>query len=240
MFLPPVIREIVRGLAAGAGFLVAWLGLAMPWWLAGGLAGGVYWATSLLLPARPPDPEPVVVAPGLTAADRDAFVAQCAASAAALDQLARQLAEGGFRSRVEAVAHTTARLADYFREKPESILAALGLPLHLEHLLKMLRQYAELSRNPSFPAGTTVAEALRKVEQTVENAALAFDGMYRQLLGDDVAALQASAASLEYLLGVQPDLERAHRQQPLDALGGLNPPPADAAPRPPRPLEKPS
>ena len=154
--------------------------------------------------------------------------------------LARQLAEGDFRSRVEAITQTTARLADYFREKPESILAALGLPLHLEHLLKMLRQYAELSRNPSFPAGTTVAEALRKVEQTVENAALAFDGMYRQLLGDDVAALQASAASLEYLLGVQPDLERAHRQQPLDALAGLNPPPADAAPRPPRPLEKPS
>ena len=112
MFLPPVIREMVRGLAAGAGFLVAWLGLAMPWWLAGGLAAATYWAASLLLPARLPEPGPGVVAPGVTASDRDAFVARCATSATRLGELARQLQDGDFRSRVEAVVSGGAKMEE--------------------------------------------------------------------------------------------------------------------------------
>ncbi len=240
MFLPPVIREIVRGLAAGAGFLAAWLALAMPWWLAGGLAGGVYWATSLLLPARPPESEPVVLAPGLTSSDRDAFVARCATSATRLCELARQLQDGDFRSRVEAVAQTAGRLVEYFHKRPESILAALSTPLNLEHLVTMLGQYVELSRSGTFPVGSAVAAALRKVEETVENAALAFDGMYRQLLENDVSALRASAASLDYLLGVQPDLERAHREESLDQLAALSQPSLDPTPRGQQQMEKPT
>jgi hypothetical protein len=240
MRLPPVAREVVRGLAAGLGFLAAWLVLETPWWLAGGLAAGVYWSASLLLPAPPPPPEPVMVAPGITVEEHDTFVAQCAASAAKLDQLARQLAAGDFRLCVAAAAHTTARLADYFRQRPESILAALGLPLHLDHLLKLLQQYVELSHNQSVPVGGLVAEALQQVEQTVENATLAFDGMYRQLLDNDVAALQASAGTLEYLLGVKPDPVRTRHQPPSSPLAELNPPLADPTPRQRSQLEKPS
>ena len=239
MQLPLPVRELLRGFAGGAGFLVAWLLLDMPWWLAGVLGVGVYAATSFVLPAAPPPPEPASVAPGITAQEHQAFVDKCAASATVLKQITQQIGEGEFRNRVAAVAQTTARLADYFRQKPESMLVAVSLPLILDHLLKMLRQYVELSRSPMFSAGTTVGEALRKVEQTVGNAALAFDGMYRQLVDNDVAALQASAASLEYLLGVQPDLERAHLEQKLQALADLNPPPADSALPQQRHMEKP-
>jgi hypothetical protein len=233
------MRELLRGLAGGAGFLVAWLLLDMPWWLAGVLGAGAYAAASFLLPVAPAPPGPVSVAPGITAQEHQAFVDKCVASAMALQQITQQIGEGDFRARVEAVARTTAQLAEYFRHKPESMLAAVGLPLNLDHLLQMLRQYVELSHSPMFSARTTVGEALRKVEETVGNAALAFDGMHRQLLDNDVAALQASAASLEYLLGVQPDLERAHRQQRLEALADLNSPAADSASRHQRRTEKP-
>ena len=51
-------REILRGLAGGTGFLVAWLALGMPWWLAGLLGVGLYVGTAFLLLA-PPNPQEI-------------------------------------------------------------------------------------------------------------------------------------------------------------------------------------
>ena len=223
-------REILRGLSGGAGFLVAWLVLGMPWWLAALLGAGLYAAIAFLLPAPATPQEPVSVAPGVTAQERDEFVAKCAASAAALEQLARQLPPGEFRACVAKLAQTTARLAAYCQRKPESLLAAMAVPRNLDHLLKMLRQYVEL--NQFSAPGETVAEALQKVEQTVGDAALALEGMYAQLLDNDVAALQASATTLEYLLGADGDLERARRKRQTGTLPSLNQ--TAAAPVPPR------
>ncbi len=235
--MTPATREILRGLAGGAGFLVAWLVLAMPWWLAALLGAGLYAAIAFLLPAPPLPQEPVSVAPGVTAQERDEFVAKCTASAAALDQLARQLPPGEFRACVVKLAQTTSQLTTYCQRKPESILAAMAVPRNLDHLIKMLRQCIELSQLSS-PGGETVIEALQKVEETVSDAALALEGMYAQLLDNDVAALQASATTLEYLLGADGDLERARRKRQTGKLPNLNPPAAPPVPPRLRQMEK--
>jgi hypothetical protein len=222
-------REILRGLAGGTGFLVAWLLMEMPWWLASLLGVGLYVAMAFMLPAPPPSPASVSVAPGISAQERDEFITSCTASATALEHIARNLAKGEFRSCVEHLAQTTAQLSNYCQRKPESIIAAMSVPRNLDHLLKMLRQYVELSQFPS--PGDTVAEALQKVEQTVGDAALALEGMYAQLLDNDVAALQASATTLEYLLGADGNLERARRKRKTGKLPDLSPAAATAPPR---------
>jgi hypothetical protein len=190
------------------GFLVAWLLLAMPWWMAAAMGLGLYMGMSFLLPKPSPASESASVAPGITAQERDEFAAKCGGSATALAQMARQLKPGAFRSRVEGLAQTVARLTNYLQRKPEGILVALAVPQNLDHLLKMLRQYVELSQYPA--PGATVEDALQKVEETVGRASTAFEGMYQQLLDNDVAALQSSADSLEFLLsadyGVGPSL----------------------------------
>lgn len=230
-------REILRGLAGGAGFLVAWLALGMPWWLAGLLGLGLYVGTAFLLPAKPVPQGDTSVAPGVTAQELNDFVANCSAGAVALDHLAQQLADGEFRSCVERLAQTTAQITNYCQRKPESIIAAMSVPRNLDHLLRMLRQYVELSQFPS--PGETVAEALQKVEKTVGDAALALEGMYEQLLDNDVAALQASASSLEYLLGSDAGLDRARRKRQTGKLPSLNPPAAGPVPPRLRQTEKP-
>jgi hypothetical protein len=226
-------REMLRGLAGGAGFLAAWLALAMPWWLAALLGVGLYMGMAFLLSVPPVPRADVSVAPGVTAQEFDEFVRNCSAGAAALEQLAGQLAEGEFRSCVERLAGIAAQLTTYCQRRPESLIAAMSLPRNLDHLLRMLRQYAELSR---FPAPSeTVAEALQKVEQTVGNAALALEGMYEQLLDNDVAALQSSASSLDYLLGADAGLDRARRKRQTGKLPNLNQP--ATVPAPPRPWQ---
>jgi len=112
--------------------------------------------------------------------------------------------------------------------------AGMRADIPANKLLKMLRQYVELSQFPS--PSETVAEALQKVEQTVGNAALALEGMYEQLLDNDVAALQASATSLEYLLGADAGLERARRKRQTGKLPDLNQP--ATSPVPPRLRQK--
>lgn len=218
----PATREILRGLAGGVGFVTAWLLLSMPWWLAALLGLGLYVGASLIFPASASSRESPSIAPGLTAEDHREFVAKCAATSGDLRGIAARLPPGPFRSRVASLAETARRLADYFQRKPESMVIALELPLNLEQLVKMLRQYAELGNCDLVPSGATVKDALTKVEETVSNAALAFDGVYRQLVDNDLAALKASAASLQYLLGVQPELERDRRLQQHAAFLSAN------------------
>jgi hypothetical protein len=232
-----ISREILRGLAGGVGFLTASLVISMPWWLAGLMGVGLYAGMSFLLPAQPQIQDSATVAPGITAKERDEFVEKCSASAVALSQIARQLNEGNFRTGVQGLAYTTASLTKYFQQKPESILSALAVPTNLDHLLKMLRQYLELSQFPT--PGATVEEALQKVEETVEKVSLAFEGMYQQLLDNDVAALQVSASSLEYLLGADADLERERRARQERESREPNKSSAESLPPKPRQMEKP-
>ena len=217
-------REVLRGLVGGAGFLVGLIFLEMPWWLAAAMGLGLYGAVSLFLPAPIPPRPPDWVGLGISSADRDRFVSRCRTSTAELGILCERLTGDRFREQVAGLARTGRSLASYLEKKPESIALAQEVPQNLEQLVSLLRQYSELCEFPT--TGPGAAEALRKVEETVGNAALAFEGMHRQLLNEDLAALKASAHSLEFLLGVNPELERERRRRELDQLLAVtrNPP----------------
>ncbi len=229
-------REILRGLAGGVGFVIAISLLAMPWWLAAVLGLGLYAGTSLLLPP-PPRREQDWVALGFSPEDRDQFLARCRTSAAEMKQVIGRLAAGDFRQRVENLTRTAGSLADYLEKKPESMLLANSIPQNLEHLVKMLRQYVELSEYPVRAA--TVAEALRSVEGTVGNVCVAFDGIYHQLLSNDVAALKASASSLEFLLGVDSELATSIPERKILEFPDSTASSQKSAPGRPRQMEKP-
>lgn len=209
------MREILQGLAGGVGFSVGLVVLDMPWWLSALVAVGLYLATALALPPTALTP-PDWVALGVSAADRDRFVAGCRAGAFELGRIAGQLEAHPFRSQVSSLARTIDGLAAFLEQKPEGIPIAHAVPQNLEQLLRLLRHYMQLRAHPSSDAVGT--EALSRVEKTVGNAALAFEGMHRQLLNDDLAALKASAESLEFLLGIDVELERERRRRELDQL----------------------
>lgn len=164
-------------------------------------------------------------------------MARCGAATAEVAGIAERLTPGEFRSHVEGLAQITGALTAYLEHKPERILLAHALPQNLEQLVQMLRQYAELSRFPS--PGVTVAEALNKVEANVSNAHLAFEGMYQQLLDNDVAALEASARALEFLLGMDAELQHERRKRETGRLPELRDLPAGPAGTRPQHLEKP-
>jgi hypothetical protein len=58
-----------------------------------------------------------------------------------------------------------------------------------------------------------VEEGLQRVESTIENASIAFETMYEQLLHNDVAALRASAQTFDALMGLEVEIEKERRRQ---------------------------
>jgi hypothetical protein len=212
-------REILRGLLGGAGFLLGLIFLQMPWWLALAMGAGLYFGCSLLIPAPPVKAEPDWVALGISAADRDQFVANCRRRAADLRNLAEQTGGKPIQAQIVALSETASRLGSYLEKKPESILLANSVPQNLDYLVKLLARYVELAQYPARSA--SAAEALKNVEETVRRAAAALDEMQQQLLNEDATALKASAQALEFLLGIDREREREQRRREFDTTSPL-------------------
>ncbi|MBC8002405.1 MAG: 5-bromo-4-chloroindolyl phosphate hydrolysis family protein [Opitutaceae bacterium] len=192
-------RELIKGLGSGAGFLLFAFALDVPMLVAAGIAAGIYFGLSLMLPLPQPV-EDLDAALGLTLQERDAFLASCRKSTGELAQLAAAVRNRAFGENVNALAKAAADLTSYLEKKPDAILLAYSVPRNLEHLAGMLRQYVAISTHQQ--ASGTAEEALRKVEGIFESAGHSFLGMYQQLLDNDVAALETSAQTLAILMDV--------------------------------------
>jgi hypothetical protein len=208
--MPNTTREIIKGLASGAAFLLFAFALGTPLWLAAGVSAGCYVGLSFLLP-KPPAPGTDAAALGLSARERDEFLASCRKSAANLARLASQIPNRTFAGRVTDLGRTALNLAAYLEKKPDAILLSYSVPRNLEHLVGMLGQYVAICGYQQ--AGQTAEEALRKVENIFDTACDSFAGMYRQLLNNDIAALESSAHTLAILMGVDADLEKQRPSQ---------------------------
>jgi hypothetical protein len=224
--MPAITREIIKGLASGVGFLIFAFVLDVPTLLAIGIAAGLYVGLSFVLP-KAPAVDNRSAAPGLSMQERDAFLSECRKSTASLGRLADSVRKHPFCERIKGLAKTANDLTDYLEKKPDAILMAYAVPRNLDHLTSMLQQYVTISNYQQ--AGDTAGEALRKVEDIFQEAEKSFTGMYQQLLDNDVAALEASAHTLEILMtadaqvsgqkfrannGVKTDTRQAPKPQP--------------------------
>jgi len=192
-------REITKGAISGAGILIAMIALNMPIGLAVLIGAAMYAGLALFLPQQAVDAE-ISAAPGLSDAERNQFLQACRQSATDLAQLSGQIADRGFRDNVQKLARVAAGLTDYFEKKPESILLAGAVPQNLARIGGMLRQYIAIRKYEA--AGHTAEEAIRRVEEIVTRAQGSFEGMFQQLVENDVAALEASARTLAILMDV--------------------------------------
>ena len=157
---------------------------------------------------------------GLSAQERDAFLVSCRKSAAELAVLAGQITSRPFAERVRQLSKTALNLTAYLEKRPDAILLSYSVPRNLEHLVAMLGQYANITSYQE--TGTTAQDALRKVEGIFDTACESFAGMYRQLLNNDVAALESSAHTLAILMGVDAETEQK-RSTLSDSLPPINP-----------------
>ena len=212
----PTIRELVRGLAGAAGFLLCALAWGMPLVLAAGIAVGVYVSLGLLLPKPPAVDSPGEVL-GLNAQKRESFLANCRQANAELTRLALQVPKREFADRVRELTQTSATLLAYLEKKPEAILMSYSVPRNLEHLVTMLREYTAIRSYQA--AGGSAEESLRKVDSLVETAGPAFHGMYQQLLNDDAAALETSAHTLAILMELDDEISQPRTDRVRPELG---------------------
>src|SRR5262245_44916387 len=201
------MREVLQGLTGGAAFLVGLLVLGMPPLLAALAGVAVYFGLGLALGPRLSAPDRQA-APGLSTAERDAFVQQCRKSVEELQSLSAQVAKGPFAAKVRDLALTAGRLVQYLEKKPEGIVMAFSIPRNLDHLAGMLRQYVAISAFQE--SGETTAQALEKVEDIFTRAHDGLAGMYQQLLHHDVAALENAARTLDILMGTEAALSASN------------------------------
>jgi hypothetical protein len=207
-------REVIKGLASGAGFLVVFVALGAPVWLGAAIAGGIYLGLSLVLPKPKLFASPDV-APGLSVSERDEFLASCRTSLNLLARLSGQVPNLAFAQQVRDFGKTVHHLITYLESKPEAILLSCSVPRNLEHLAGMVSKYVALSSYQQ--AGQTAEEALKKVESVFETASASFTQMYQQLLDNDVAALESSAQTLAILMGVDVEQQRQRTVSPVSS-----------------------
>src|SRR5215470_3945632 len=119
--MPPITREIIKGLAGGIGFLVFAFVLDAPLLLSLAIAAGLYAGLSFLLP-KAPAVQDGAAAIGLTMQERDAFLAASRKSIADLERLATQVPKHPFAQRIKALAKVADELTDYLEKKPDAIL----------------------------------------------------------------------------------------------------------------------
>lgn len=177
---------VAGSLGAGA-FLVFFLVLSLPWWLALGIALASALAGFLLVPEGRDHNEDTTLAEGRK-------------KLGALRRQARSLAPEVARE-AEAVADVAARILDEAASDPRSLKKARPfLSYYLDSTVKILDLYTGLRAQTT---DTDIAQTLRRVESMLQTLRQAFETLLARLLADDALDLDTEVALLEQTMKME-------------------------------------
>jgi hypothetical protein len=193
-----MLRELVAGMVAAVGLLGLVFSLAMPWWLAVPLAGGLYVGLRTLLPASPA-PHDLVHAGGVTEAERRALVKQSQRHLSTIRLVAKQLTElqPTFAPVVQELCQLTESLLAYSAREPRSVGLMGLLPMYLEKMAENLQRYVDLAQHSG--DNPQLQQRLVVTQEMVQSALTAFERLRQRLYRDDWIALEAEAETLKAL-----------------------------------------
>lgn len=189
-------REYIAGGVAGAGFVALFLGSAMPWWLAGILAGGLYVALRFLLPITPTDE---VNSDGVTEAELRALIREGQRHLTTLEHLTKRLQSlhPALSTDLTTLCQLVCRLLQRFEREPKSLHLAGLFPMYLETLASNVQRFVTLTTE--HPGISIESQRLQVIEAMVRAAMGAFEQVWERVSREDWLALEAQAETLKAL-----------------------------------------
>jgi 5-bromo-4-chloroindolyl phosphate hydrolysis protein len=163
-----------------------------------GLAVGVYFGVSMLLPARKPGR---LVIDGLTGSELQGVLAEGRARMARIERDAGRIPVAVARQRLTGILRTAENILADFQERPRHISEArFAFDTLLDAAVMSLDRYERFSRSSGSIAqrGREVLEG--RIFPTVERG---LQQLLEKLLQDDLRALNVDAAVLEQLLNLE-------------------------------------
>jgi hypothetical protein len=185
--------DLIAGGAGAIVLLFAFFAFQLPIWLATVVAVVVYAALRLLIPA------PTELAPGVTHADLNRIIHDGRGRVAQIATLGEQIHQTDTRTRVLRIASIAGDMYDDFQQRPKDMgrIPDLGTT-YLDPLINVLNRYVRLS---AVESGGKQDETIAKVENDLlPKVQTSFEGLYRQLMQDDVTDLDAASEGLKSLL----------------------------------------
>ena len=193
-----IARECTAGIVAAVGLLGCLFVLSMPWWLAIGLAAGLYIGLRVSLPVAVTSHD-IVHAGAVTEAERQALLTDGRRHLVALQALAHDIRQvrPAFAPALDQLCQRGNDLLTAVERKPDTARFAGMLPLYLDKLVANLTRYLTLARLSADDAAAN--QQLGVTEEMAQSANTAFERLMRQLSKDDWLALEAEAESLKTL-----------------------------------------
>jgi 5-bromo-4-chloroindolyl phosphate hydrolysis protein len=185
--------DLIAGGAGAVVLILAFFAFHLPIWLAIVVAVVIYAALRLLIPA------PTELAPGVTRGDLNRIIHDGRGRVAQIQALGGQIHQTAVRTRVQRIASIAGDMYADFEQRPKDMgrIPDLGTT-YLDPLINVLNRYVRLS---SVESGGKQDETIGHVENDLlPKVETSFEGLYRQLMQDDVTDLDAASEGLKSLL----------------------------------------
>ena len=178
-----------------------YFGASLVWWVPLLFALGVFAGVILLIP-RAKDPNEIEVAAGVTKAELDAAVRQCAQAARELEQLAGDpKLSDNMAETLSGLATTVTEIAEAFVKDPRDISYARSLTdHHLDAVLEVARTYVALRQTRLNDEGRT---RLDRIGETVQGYVEHFDSIRYACLANDFQRLEVATSALDQILKLE-------------------------------------
>ena len=205
-----VPREMAAAVAGVVTLMGVQLGTSLSLFVAAIAGTAVYGALKLVI-ARTPDDAEVILTPGFTQEQLNAFVDYGLDQAEAFRLLAAEISDEELSGRVLTIGKCLDDIFQLLQQRPSSAQqAASVLGSHIDRARALIEQYADLDRNRT-KLSSAAARQLTNAGTVIHTIGESFQGQLQGLLEDDVQVFQVASSSMSTILSM--DSRRA-------ALGG--------------------
>lgn len=185
--------DLVAGVAAVVVLAVVALVLQLPLWIGIIAAVAVYGGVRLAIP------RPKEVVAGMTRGDFRRMLREGSDRSRQIRDLAAQIPKRSVQAQVLHIADTVDNIYADFKDDPKDVMQVPDFAQsYLDPLIGVLRQYVRLApRSGGAGADATITKIEGDLLPAVEKN---FDGMYHQLMQNEVVDLDAASEGLKSLL----------------------------------------
>jgi hypothetical protein len=193
----------VRPFAAVTGGLVIFggvLALGIPAAFAVGAAAVAFGLGYSLLP-RPKSAAEIVLAPDVTQAMLDDFLARGGKGLDKLRELNLQIHKVDMSKKVDGLCDVIEHILDNCKKDPQDIRSARSFDFYLDKLAQYLSGYIELLDAGSKLQNPDTLKRLTTTEQLIDRATLKFQELHQAMLENDLRTLEAKSGALQMMFG---------------------------------------
>jgi len=190
--LPDIRKEVAGGVAA-LGLFAGGLAVGIPVVFAGAAAAAAFWAAWSLVP-RGRSAADVVLAPGVSQENLDAYVGDCMAAVLRIEMSGKAIDGTPIGPRMKDLSTLLRRILEDCRKDPSDIRVEPQLPALLEMLASMLERYRDVA--PRADHAGPVRAQLKQIEDAVGTSIRWLLELEQRMLHNDILDGTAQAQTL--------------------------------------------